>query len=253
MAFLSKILFENAFLWVLLVGIALLILLRLIPRVIGMLRVKPGTRRLLRRGFPAVEALTWAIFIFWALGQFWGDNPFNNTLLAGVFLFLVIISGWFALRDFSAGIILKTEDAFEPGQYIRLKDWEGHILHAGHRSLAIETGTGEKVKIPYSCIAGQERSLSIPSESSRSNVLHLFYPKKLPADEAAEHLRRAILNTPWASATREPRIKLTSENKTDYFFEAIIYSSNEKNWEKITAHLKLHTGVDIKRHFEKPA
>lgn len=240
MTFLGELIFENAFLWVMLIAIALLILLRWMPRIINMLRIRPNTRRLLRRGFPAVEALIWIIFIFWALGQFWGDAPFYNTLLAGGFLLLLALSGWFALRDFSAGIILKAEDAFEPGQYIRLKDREGQIIYAGHRSLTIETHLGEKVKIPYNRIAGQERSLGIPGEHNHSGILQLKFPKKRPANEMISHIRHIILNTPWASATHEPRIKLTSEDDAQYYFEVIVYSGSEEHLRKVEAHLRRH-------------
>lgn len=230
---LTNLIFNSRLLQLLAAGITLLIVMQLIPRLIGMLRINRKSRQLLQRLFPAVEIFAWLLFIFWGMGKLWGDDPFYNTLLAGGFIFLLVLASWATIRDVAAGVVLKAEDGYEAGQKIRLQDLEGRIEHAGYRSLTIESASGELVKIPYSLIAKQSRILSVPKESSGGFAFRVQRANAAPVSELQSELHRQIINTPWASVTKSPQIRVIEETADFAVFEVVVYPIGKENGPKI--------------------
>lgn len=60
-------------------------------------------------------------------------------LTGSLIILLVGLFGWYFLRDFVSGIILKAENAFETGQQIQTAQVSGTIKKLGYRSLEVVT------------------------------------------------------------------------------------------------------------------
>lgn len=230
---------KTAFWQILLAALMLFTAFRFIPKVIRMLRVRPRLRIYLTRALPVSEFLLWMLFFVWALGKIAGNaRPLLPLLLTLALAGLIIWAAWFAIRDVVAGVILKAEDIYEPGQQIKLKSLEGKIVKSGYRSLMIETGSGEVVKIPYSRIAGQQRVISNPAEIARSHSFSLKVPKRMPLAETVERIRICALNAPWTSVTREPQVKPGPETADYYHVDVVVYAPGEHYFQKIETLLK---------------
>lgn len=216
---------ELALLKVLFVGVVLFFAFRFLQRLIDHLA---GLRKIFApfyRLLPFIEATLWLIYVAWAVGAVFADGPYYNAALLMVLALALALVSWFAARDWIAGIILRVQDAYEVGQKIRLGDLEGTILRAGHLALEIELADGEQAKVPYSRISGQVRSQIRPQTLANYHHFSIEIDAKIPADEARQMLRTAILNSPWAAFDREPQLKLLAETPTHRSFTAMVYTT----------------------------
>lgn len=229
---------QTAILKILLFGAALYFVLRVVQKAIHLPRVKKLLGFPLYRVFPFIEMAIWGFFLLWAAQQFFQHRPFYTAVWIGALALLLIWASWFAIRDVIAGIILKAEDAYEINQRIKLPSVEGKIRRLGHRSLEIETAEGQIVKIPYGRIAGEERILSDPRETGRSYAFQVSAPASMAPEQAAERLRRAALNSPWSSVTKEPRVRFLGEQEGRYRFEVVAYPLGEAYSRKVEEYVK---------------
>ena len=106
------------YLKILLLAFVLFITLRYVSWFFNVLHYRQKIRLAFLRVFPLVEIVIWSSFVFWSLGQLFKDLAVYPLLTGSMVIAIVVIVGWYLLRDFIAGIILKAENAFEPGQKI---------------------------------------------------------------------------------------------------------------------------------------
>ncbi len=231
---------QTAILKILLYGVVLLLLLRTVQKAVNLPRVKKLLGFPLYRVFPFIEMAIWGFFLLWAAQQFFQHRPFYSAVWIGVLALLAVWASWFAIRDVIAGLILKAEDAYEINQRIKLPSVEGKIRRLGHRSLEIETADGQIVKIPYGRIAGAERILSDPRGTGRGYAFQISAPASMAPEQAAERLRRAALNSPWSSVTKEPRVRFLGEQEGRYRFEVVAYPLGEAYSRKVEEYVNKH-------------
>lgn len=229
---------QSLILKILLYGVILFALLRLISRLLLLPRVKKILDHRVNRAFPFIEAFIWTLFLIWASQQLFAGKPVYTVVLTGAILLIVVWASWFAIRDVVAGIILKAEDAYEVNQWIKVKEIEGRIKKLGYRSLYIEAEGGQTLRLPYGEIAGEQRILSDLRETSRSHAFSLEMPKTLSIEETAERLRRRLLNSPWSSPKRDPRVKYLGESGDFYRFEVVAYTLGEDFSRKVEDYVK---------------
>lgn len=229
---------------ILLYGVILFVLLRVISRILLLPRVKKLLDYRVNRVFPFIEAFFWALFLIWASQQLFAGKPLYTVMLTGAILLVAVWASWFAIRDVVAGIIMKVEDAYEVNQWIKMKQVEGRIKKLGYRSLYVEAEGGQTIRIPYGEIAGEQRILSDPRETSRSHSFSLDMPKTLSIEETAGHLRRRLLNSPWSSLKRDPRVRYLGESGDFYHFEVVAYTLGEDFSRKVEDYVKKQGGQE---------
>lgn len=231
---------QSALIKILLYGIILFVALRAIHRTLSMPRIKKLVGFRFSRIFPFMEAIIWILFLIWASQQFFREKPFYNVFLAAAVVVVIIWASWFAVKDVIAGIILRSEDAYEINQLIELNDLKGKVRKLGYRSLGIESENGDYVKIPYSRIAGQLRILSDPHQTIHSHRFTITIPKTCSPDEATQQLRLLALNAPWFSPKKEPQVKTIGEDEKNYRFEVVVYSPGATYFSKIENYFRTH-------------
>jgi small-conductance mechanosensitive channel len=135
------------------------------------------------------------------------------TALGGVVVGLVAVllgASWFAVRDVVTGAVLRAEDAYEPGQWLRVDHVDGRVRTVGARTLELEREDGTRVRIPYTRLAG---ALLVRAGGTEDPSGHTF-TVELPPEMAPVHIlpiiRSAARNCFFVSATRDPQIHVTS-------------------------------------------
>ncbi len=220
-------------------AIALFAVLRFTMRLIKSLSAHKNVKRILLRTFPLVEFVIWLGFGFWVLSQVYSDYEYYYLLMSATAGSLVLIVGWYFLRDFIAGIILKTEISFETNQQIRTPQEEGTLKKLGYRSIEIESSNGELVKIPYSQLATNSIHLQNIDETMQGHETIVSISSKVPIQEAKDNLSREILLLPWASITHQPAIKLVEQRSDKNTYQVHFHSISDRHAAYISQHIGL--------------
>jgi small-conductance mechanosensitive channel len=210
----------------------LLWLLRRAAALIPLRRSRQGW--LLRRALPVAEVVIVVAAIIWVAVLLLGDQP---VLATGAFLAvagIVIAAGWFAVRDVIAGSVLRAEDLYEPGQWIRAGDLEGRIERVGARSIEIEGEDGIRVRIPYALLATQPVARSARAESAQAHTFTIRIDDDTAPLEAASRIRRAALESFYATPTREPHVRQRGGGRGEgSLFEVTVYSTDRRFFSEI--------------------
>jgi small-conductance mechanosensitive channel len=162
-----------------------------------------------QRALPLVEVILVAGAVVVVAGLI-GVGPATFTAVFVVVLALLVGAGWFALRDAVAGAVLRTEDAFEAGQWIRAGDVEGRVREVGIRAIDVEREDGTRVRIPYSSMARAPLVRAGRAEDPTGHTFSVALPRELGPVRMIPVIRAAARNCFYVSATRPPQIHVTS-------------------------------------------
>lgn len=213
----------------LLTGFILFFFIRLGSRLIRLAPVKKTFHKTLLRSFPVIEFVLWIIFSFWASSMVFGEQAFFPFMQTSIVILLLIVLGWFLLRDFFAGIVLKTENAFELNEVIKTKFVEGKLIKLGSRSLELETENGQLVRIPYSRLSNEPIVRMPRGNNFIGHEMALDIPKNAPLSQIQDQLRMFILAQPWVSVSKEPVIKLIDETPDLFHFKIQFFIISDRH------------------------
>lgn len=219
-------------------AIGIFLVLRLLYRLLNTIVASKKIHRFIHRVFPLLEFTIWITFSLWVLNRLFSDTSFYLILMAAVIGSLVLIIGWYFLRDFVAGIILKTEILFEIKQRVKTPQAEGILRKTGYRSIEIETDQGELVKIPYSRLTTNAIYLQNKDESSLGHEVVLKVKSNIPIQEFKDNVINEILLLPWSSINKEPKVKVIEQNDEYNTFLINYYSISSRHASLIAQHLK---------------
>lgn len=204
-------------------AIALYLVLKAAGWIIFVFIRKTKVRTFFLRIVPVVEVVIWFSFSFWAFYQLFRDYKYYDFLAAGLVTVIVAITGWYLLRDIVSGIILKADNAFEPGQMIDTSIINGTIKKLGFRSMQIVTGDGEEVCVNYTRLINE--NIKKPSESGKyiGRVINLKIDSKYPAEKIQDMLLKRMLELPWIISGNNIKVKMTRAE--DHYNAEIHYQS----------------------------
>ncbi|MBS4012701.1 MAG: mechanosensitive ion channel family protein [Bacteroidetes bacterium] len=219
-------------------GIVLFISMRVIIYFTGF--AIRGTRisNTIIRVIPVVEFSLWTVFLFWAAYVLFDEYSFMPSLLTVMGLILCLAIGWYIVRDLISGMILKSENAFDTGQYLKTNFAEGMIKRIGYLSLMLETTNGETIKIPYSKLANQVLIRPQKESINKYSSISLEISDKYNHSEIKEKITRAINSTPWVIYSRNPEIIISSKNNNHLLIEIRFVTFSDEHTNNLKKHLK---------------
>ena len=195
------------------------------------------------RILPLAEGVIWLSFTLWCIRQLVQNDLWNSIGVLTVVLLVVVALFWLVIRDYMAGIILKSDGSMKLNDWIKIKGIEGKITEMGQRAMIITTDSGETLNVPYSALSGEISVKPNPSEKLISHTFEIEISKNTDLESTIDQIRRAILNTPWASVKKSPEIKLLNDSPEAYLFEISIYSIRLVYFQKIKEYLKSSLGL----------
>lgn len=198
------------------VAVALFLILRFVSTYFPVLTGKRKIRTVFLKIFPVVQMLTWMAFAFWAFEQLFLGMLAYPILTGSLIILMVGLFGWYFLRDFISGIILKSENAFETGQQIQTDEVSGTIRKLGYRSVEIATSEGEHVKIPYSLLTSQKIIKPAETGNWAEQLIHLKIASAFSPEKIQDMLKNRILEMPWIVSGESIKLKLT-RNETGLY------------------------------------
>lgn len=210
-------------------AILLFLFLRLAGWFIRIIPVSKFYHKTIMKVFPLFEMGVWLLFTYYATRNLFKEQYYVEVILFVIFLIIVFFVSWFFLRDFMAGVFLKSENLLESGIKIKVANYEGHINKVGYRSIEIRTDDNSLVKIPFSKITGH--IITFPDSEAESFYKHAFelqLPKKKPYPDYIEYLRFLLLNSPWVMTSKDPEIEMVSSTDEAYTFKIEFFALNEE-------------------------
>lgn len=216
------------YLEVLAFAIALFLILRFVSSYFPVLTGNKKIRRIFLKVFPVVEMLSWLAFVFWTFDQLLMGIATYQLLTGSLIVVIVVLFGWYFLRDFISGIILKSENAFEPGQQIQTAKVSGTIKNLGYRTMGIVTVEGEHVKIPFSLLTGQNIGKPADTGNWVEKVIRLKISSDYQPENIQSKLKNRILEMPWTVSGEHIKIEITLDESGKYNTEIDIRSLNSE-------------------------
>jgi Mechanosensitive ion channel, beta-domain len=219
------------------VAIILFFVLRLVFKSLKILQVRYNACLAYQRYFPVIEMLVWISFIYWALEQTLVEPLYFTVFFITISVIGLIWIGWYAARDYIAGIILRAQDIYEEGQQLVIGDIAGIIMKLGYLNVELQKGDGVVLKVPYSKITG---NVHYNRNENRLLVTHKFILKissQAVLQGAAENIKKSILNSPWHASHIIPQIHKISENDGIAEMEIVVSTFGPESLEKLQLQL----------------
>jgi small-conductance mechanosensitive channel len=205
------------------VAIALYLILRFISTYFRVLTGKQKIRKIFLKIFPVVQMLLWFAFVFWAFEQVFIGIVGYPVLNGSLIILMVALFGWYFLRDFISGIILRAENAFETGQQISTAEGSGTIKKLGYRSIGIVTCEGELINIPYNLLTSQKIVKPADTGNWSEQLIKLNISSDYPPEKIQDMLKIRMLEMPWIVSDDSLKLKITKDKTGNYIVEIHVH------------------------------
>jgi small-conductance mechanosensitive channel len=219
------------------VALALLGLFWLLKTLLKKAALRKSFRTRLDRIMPSLEGIVWLGFLLWSVDQLIRNEVWTSVGVVVILLLVVVLLFWLVVRDYLAGIILKTDGSVRLNDWIRVKGIEGKITELGNRTMTIVADSGETINVPYNAVSGEISSRPNPGEELINHSFGLKLSKLYDAELTVAQIKRSILNAPWSSVNKNPEIKLINEKPDCFEFDINIYAPGVKYFQKIKKYL----------------
>lgn len=219
-------------------AVVLFVVLRYSARWLGNVSTSSWLHNLLVRLFPLIEFLAWFAFGLWVFNRLLGNYSYYHVIIVSLALAMVLIVGWYFLRDFISGIILKIEIPFEKDQRIGVGDIDGVLLKVGYRSLEIETASGQRIKIPYSKLAISSIQLFNQNEYMHNHEVTFKVKSEKAMHELETDICNFLLLLPWVAPNSQPSVKVEQQIGGDNKITVSYNTVANKNEGLVNRHLK---------------
>ena len=201
---------------------------RAAPYIITVIFRKINVIKRLIKYLPFIEVVVWVLFSIWAFSSFLKENQYFAIALFIIVLVISIWAGRLFLKDYIAGIIIKSNSEINVGEFITVSGYYGQITKLNYRTIEIELEDNKVMYFPYSKILNSEIIKEHKAESITGYTFTLNLSKTDEPSKVLLKIREAILFSPWASLKKDPVIKLTGETNTSYIFELTVYAINKE-------------------------
>lgn len=201
------------------IAVALYLILRFISTNFRILTAKRNLRKVFLKIFPVVQMFSWMVYAFWVFDRIFIGTVAYPILIGSIIILMVVLFGWYFLRDFISGIILKAENALETGQQIQTFEVSGTLKKLGYRTMEIVNSEGEHLIIPYSLLTSQK--IFKPAETSiwTDQLIRLKISSAFPSETIQKMLKIRILEMPWVVSDESTKLIITHDDSNNYLAE----------------------------------
>lgn len=202
-------------------------LLLIVRKGLWLVRLRPAYRGWRNRLMPLIEVVAGAVYIYWAVSLIMPDMGQAPWIAASLIALTLAGAGWFAIRDFVSGVVLRFEQVYATGQWIQSDNIDGFISKIGYRTLTIETDTGLQVSVPYSLILRKSLITTDQLQMAKAHTFRVMRPDGESVATSIARIRAAALTAFWSSPRKEPYVHFLEEKEGRRHFEVTVFSINE--------------------------
>lgn len=181
--------------------------------------------------------LSEAIIIISVLSIFISYSFSRNLILAIVLILLLLIIFYylsiFFLKDYLAGLLIKTSGDYRINDHISVEKITGQITNFGKTQMEIKSSNGNTVYLPYGLLISKIKSLQAQTEKIYGYSFDFQMKKINHYHKDIELLQEYIRTLPWTHPSYRPEILLKEENQTEYKLQITIFAFDKKYYQKI--------------------
>ncbi len=218
---------------IILLGLVLFFLLKFIRY--NVMTYKFGKNH--KKYFTILETGSWLFFGGWSLKMIFGGSEYYSIFTITIFAIFSLWIGWFLVKDFIAGIILKLSDSYQKGQFFRLGKIKGNITEINYLHLTINKNNGEIVKIPFSKILGSVHHKSFLDDKTKKGKFSFSIERQDSLVKTTDKIREIILLTAGVNIKKEPIINLIDDSEKIWQFEITFFVLDDKYCETIESNV----------------
>lgn len=230
---------ELTVLEILIIGFALLLVLRILEKGISVYVDRRQGSPVIKRFFPLVEFGVWVVFLMWGAKQIFQTGIAGSIVLMALVVGILTWAGSFVVRDWIAGIVFKAEDRYRVDDLVSFQTTRGRLRHLGYRAITLETADGRTVEIPYSALV-KESTLEKVSRTAACATFALAVPASEPFPLVVQRIQAAALCAPWSAITRIPQIRLLDRQENHYTVEVAACMVDQCYAADVEAYVKRH-------------
>lgn len=201
------------------------------------------TVKILKRNIPIIEFVIWLLFSIWSFQQLLIKNQYFAFAFFVVMLSFTIFSVRFFLRDYVAGIIIKSDTSIVLGNNITSSNFSGKIVKFNYRTLELELKNSNLVKIPYSEVLNKSLIKENKSQVIKSYSFEISTKKHIDFKQTVKKIKDTILLLPWTLTTKEPIFKVISEKDNIYNIKLTIFALDNNMYFNIEKYIKAKFSV----------
>ncbi|MCB1144606.1 MAG: mechanosensitive ion channel [Leptospiraceae bacterium] len=136
-------------------GIGLFVFLNFLGIFLSRFSLKRAIGKKIYRIYPTLQVFLFVYYAIWVFANIFTIEPMYYYISSLLIVLLSVAIHWNFLRDISAGVVLKAEDRLKVGNSIQIGERFGRVLEIGYRGIILEDEKGDKIRLPYSYMAGE--------------------------------------------------------------------------------------------------
>lgn len=170
--------------------------------------------------FPWIEVFMWVTFAFWTISYTMADNRSYYLVMSALAVVLIAVLGWFVIKDFIAGAVLRSDLMLEKGMQIKTDLLMGTIVSLGYLSMELKTDNGDVLVVPYNKLSNKSVSKITEKSHGKSNTIRVLIPEHHSIQNIEKLIRKKMLEMPWIMAANDIKIEM---HPHDNYYEAVIH------------------------------
>lgn len=182
---------------------------------------------------PVVELVVWLGFLAWCMRIIYEAEAFMTLIVLGIVVLLFIVPGWFLVRDFLYGMMLKIQRKIEVGNKISIGDLNGLIIQTNYFTFDIKRDDGNIDTIPYNKIREKVISRNGANSQLEKQLLAFSISANIDANKIVPQLKSTLINAPWVAGSQEPIIHRVVEETGKTVIEVFVYIIRKEHADKI--------------------
>lgn len=187
---------------------------------------------------PVMEMVIWSAFVWWSVSYLFEGSSVQFAVKFLVITLIFVFVSWYFIRDYIAGIQIKSRFKPAVGHYFKSEQGSGLLRNVGVLLLEIKTENGSYTKVPYSQIDQKTIVLNFEEKSGGEVVFKIVLASKLDERDVKNKISQMILNSPWSSYKSLPRINVSMTDVDHKSYEISCVSTVENGGIKLVEMVK---------------
>lgn len=182
---------------------------------------------------PVAELAVWLGFLIWCARNMYESKAYLTLVVFGVVFLLFFVPGWFLVRDFLFGMLLKIQRKIEVDSKLEIGEIKGMILKTDYFTFDVKTAEGDIDTIPYNKIRSKVISKVSANKYLEKQLLSFRFPSARDNSKIVPELKKTLINAPWVVASHEPIISSVSDEGEKSRVEVFVYMMKKDHADKI--------------------
>jgi len=145
------------------------------------------------------------------LGYLYQKSVFAAWMLTLFLLIILIFISLYFLKDYIAGLFIKSSGEYRKEDYIKLAGEAGKIERLAKTQMILTDNKGDKIYIPYSKVITQIKKIQTQTNHTLSNIT--FAVSIFKEEINILELKKFIVLLPWVHNSYEPDLQIQKESK----------------------------------------